>query len=74
MVETHFRSVVKAVSYRVIGTINTCLVALLLTGSMHMAARIGMLDLVVKTIVFYLHERLWNRVSFGKRRPPEYNI
>jgi len=74
MVETHFRSAVKALSYRVIGTINTCLVALLLTGSIPMAARIGMLDLVVKTVVFYLHERLWNRVSFGKRRPPEYNI
>ena len=72
--ETHFRSIVKAISYRTGGTIVTCLVAWALTGSFELAARIGVVDTVLKIAVFYIHERLWNRSNFGKQKPPEYQI
>ncbi len=73
-IETHYRSIVKAISWRAGGTVVTCFVAWLLTGSLDMAARIGILDTAIKIGAFYMHERLWNRLDFGKKKPPEYNI
>jgi uncharacterized membrane protein len=74
MVEKHYRSMVKAVSWRTGGTIVTCFVAWILTGSLDLAAKIGVVDTVIKIGAFYLHERLWNRLDFGKIKPPEYQI
>ena len=72
--ETHCRSVVKAVTWRTGGTAVTCLVAWLFTGSLDLAARIGLLDTVLKIGAFYARERLWNHLDFGKKKPPEYHI
>lgn len=72
--EAHYRSIVKAFSWRAGGTVVTCVVAWVLTDSFDLAARIGVLDTVIKIGAFYLHERLWNRVTFGKSKPPEYQI
>jgi adenylylsulfate kinase len=72
--DTHYRSVIKAISWRAGGTVVTCIVAWLLTGSLDLAARIGLLDTVIKIGAFYAHERFWNRLDFGKKKPPEYNI
>ena len=72
--ETHYRSIIKAISWRAGGTVVTCLVACIVTGSFELAARIGILDTVIKIGAFYIHERFWNRVDFGKQKPPEYQI
>jgi uncharacterized membrane protein len=72
--ETHFRSIVKAVSWRAGGTIVTFLVVWVLAGSLELAARIGVLDTVIKIGAFYIHERLWNHIGLGKQKPPEYQI
>lgn len=74
MIETHSRSIVKAISWRAGGTVVTCFVAWLLTDSIELATRIGLLDTVIKIGAFYIHERLWNRSSFGKQKPPDYQI
>lgn len=72
--ETHGRSIIKAISWRTGGTVVTCMVAWILTGSFDLATRIGILDTAIKIGAFYVHERLWNRLDFGKQKPPEYNI
>lgn len=72
--ETHYRSLVKAISWRAGGTIVTFAVAWSLTGKLDLAAQIGGLDTAIKLAAFYIHERLWNRLSFGKLKPPEYQI
>ena len=72
--ETHYRSIIKALSWRAGGTVVTCLVACIVTGSFDLAAKIGILDTVIKIGAFYIHERFWNRLDFGKQKPPEYNI
>jgi uncharacterized membrane protein len=72
--DTPSRSILKALTWRAGGTVVTCAVAWLLTGSLDTAARIGLLDTAVKIGAFYLHERLWNRLSFGKMEPPDYQI
>ncbi len=72
--ETHGRSILKAITWRAGGTVVTCLVAWLLTESLDLAARIGLLDTVIKIGAFYVHERMWNRLNIGKMKPPEYQI
>jgi uncharacterized membrane protein len=72
--ETHLRSIAKAVSWRIGGTTVTFAVTLLISGQIDLAAKIGLLDTFIKVGAFYLHERLWHRVNFGKVKSPEYQI
>lgn len=72
--ETHFRSITKALSWRFLATLITFSVAWLLTGKLHLAVEIGVIDTLIKLAVYYSHERLWNQIDFGKQKPPEYQI
>ena len=72
--ESHLRSIAKAITWRTGGTVVTFAVAWILTRRFDLAAQIGILDTVVKIGAFYAHERVWNRMNFGKRKPPEYQI
>lgn len=74
MVESHYRSIVKAVTWRAGGTAVTFVIAWLLTGEPTLSIGIGLLDSAVKIGAFYAHERIWNRLSFGKLEPPDYQI
>lgn len=72
--ETHTRSILKAITWRTGGTIVTFAVAWLMVGKLELAAKIGVLDTMIKIFAFYTHERLWNRVKIGRYKPPEYQI
>ena len=72
--ESHFRSILKAVTWRLGGTVVTFAVAWFITGDVSLAAGIGFLDTAIKIGAFYFHERMWNRLQFGKMEPPEYQI
>ncbi len=51
----------------------TFAIAWILTRRFELSAQIGILDMVIKVGAFYVHERLWNLISFGKKEP-EYQI
>lgn len=72
--ESHSRSIVKAVTWRAGGTVVTFFIAWMITGEATLSIGIGLLDSLVKVGAFYLHERMWNRLRFGKLEPPEYQI
>lgn len=72
--ESHKRSVVKAISYRIVGTGLTAMVALVVTGQLRTALAIGAVDTVLKIGGYYVHERLWEKIPFGRPKPPEYQI
>ena len=74
MMESHYRSIAKAITWRAGGTVVTFAVAWTLSRDLGLSAGIGVLDTVIKIGAFYFHERLWNRISFGKIKPPEYQI
>ncbi len=74
MSESHARSLAKAVSYRVLGSAATALVVYLFSGNMPLSASVGGLDMVVKIVLYFLHERIWNYIPFGRPKPPEYEI
>jgi uncharacterized membrane protein len=74
MKEKAYRSVVKTISWRTLGTIDTIAISYFITGSMAMAASIGSIEVVTKMILYYLHERGWNKIQLGKVRSPDYQI
>ena len=74
MMESSPRSLAKAISWRLIAIVVTSSVAWAITSELTLAATIGVLDSVIKIGAYYYHERLWNRVAFGRIKPPEYEI
>ena len=71
MHEKPYRSVVKAISWRTVGTLDTIIVSYFITGSLVMAASIGSIEVVTKMALYYFHERAWNKLSLGKVKAPE---
>ena len=71
MHEKPYRSVVKAISWRTVGTIDTIVVSYFITGNLVMAASIGSIEVITKMALYYFHERAWNKLSFGKVKPVE---
>ena len=64
--EKRMRSILKAISWRIVATITTILLAFLFTGNWTISASIGVVEVFVKIAVYYLHERLWNLSNFGR--------
>ncbi len=72
--DSHKRSIAKALTYRVMGFVVTIGIAYLITGDSSIAATIGIADTGAKIFAYYAHERLWTYLPFGRRRAPEYEI
>jgi uncharacterized membrane protein len=74
--EKPYRSIVKAISWRTIGTFDTMLISFLITGNVKFAVSIGGIELFTKMFLYFLHERLWNRIKFGRvtKKEIEYEI
>lgn len=64
--EKHYRSIVKAISWRVTGTIDTIAISWLITREVKLAFNIGFVEVFTKIFLYYVHERLWTRISFGR--------
>ena len=76
-VESHFRSIAKAVSYRILGSTTTALIFYVLTGKASLSLGAGPLDMVLKIGAYFIHERIWNHINFGRTtsaKAPEYEI
>jgi uncharacterized membrane protein len=76
MHEKAYRSVVKTISWRTIGTLDTIIISYFITGNLVMAASIGSIEVVTKMMLYYFHERAWNKISLGRIKPPanDYQI
>ena len=66
--ESHKRSIAKAVSWRLIAATITAFVVFLFTHEVALSAGVGIADSAIKIFTYYSHERLWNRISFGRRK------
>jgi uncharacterized membrane protein len=72
--DTPTRSLAKAISYRILGSLATGLIFFVLSGKAALSLGAGALDMVVKIGIYFLHERMWDRVEFGRPKPPDYEI
>ena len=64
--ESHSRSFVKAVSWRLLGSIDTFIISFIVTRSFVFAGSIASVETVTKIILVYGHERLWALVPWGR--------
>lgn len=60
------RSFIKSISWRIIGTLDTIVISYLVTGTLSFALSIGAIELVTKMGLYVVHERVWNRIQWGK--------
>jgi adenylylsulfate kinase len=67
--ETHTRSIAKAVSWRILGTVATSLLVFLFTRKFILSLAIGATEFVTKIGLFWVHERLWDTIRLGRREP-----
>ncbi len=66
MTETHRRALTKAVTWRLTGTLDTFIVSWLITGEPKVAISIASIEFFSKIVLYYLHERVWNKITWGK--------
>jgi adenylylsulfate kinase len=65
--DSHLRSVVKAISWRAWGTLDTIVLSWIVTGHVGAALTIGALEVTTKVFWFWLHERMWTKVKWGTK-------
>lgn len=66
--ESHYRSLIKGISWRVLGTVDTIVLSWILSGRLSLGLKIGATEVVTKIALFYMHERAWQRVPIGTVR------
>jgi uncharacterized membrane protein len=64
--ETALRSFVKAYSYRCCGTLTTIVISYIISGSFIISLGIGATEMVIKPFIYWLHERVWSRIKWGR--------
>jgi len=74
--ETRARSIAKAVSWRATGSLDTFMIAALITGNSKLAGGVALAKILTKTALYYVHERAWALVPWGWRWnvPPNQNL
>jgi uncharacterized membrane protein len=67
--DSHTRSIGKAISWRIVGTVDTFVITLVITGNLVVAGSIASVESISKIILYYLHERAWSKVTLGRKEP-----
>ena len=68
MKESHIRSLLKALSWRVFATFTTILISYIITKEIAFAVYIGLFEFISKICFYYFHERIWAFIPFGIRK------
>tara|TARA_B100000900_G_scaffold192905_1_gene163217 strand:- start:985 stop:1413 length:429 start_codon:yes stop_codon:yes gene_type:complete len=63
---TRLRSFIKAITWRVTASLDTFFISYIITGRFDWATSIAFFEIITKAILYYLHERGWNKVNWGR--------
>ena len=66
MNENKTRSIGKSISLRILASCDTMLISYVITRSFKIAAAIGSIEVLTKMVLYYFHERAWNKFAFGR--------
>jgi adenylylsulfate kinase len=66
--ESAWRSILKAISWRILATLTTSVLVYAFTGRTDIAVTVGLLEAITKIVLYYGHERLWNRLNVGRNK------
>lgn len=67
MSDSHKRTTAKTITWRIIASVTTMTLVYLFTGEWTLSLGIGLVEVVSKMLFYYLHERAWSRIAWGKR-------
>ena len=62
------RHILKTITWRVVGTIDTMILGWVISGDLKIGLTIGSFEVVTKMILYFLHERVWYKLDFGINR------
>ena len=68
MNDTPRRSLTKTISWRITGSSATFLISYLILGNIAVAGSIALVQITANTILYFVHERIWDRVKWGRKR------
>ena len=63
---SHSRSFIKAITWRMTGTVDTFIISYIITGKAKLALAISGVEIFTKIFLYYAHERIWNKVQWGR--------
>lgn len=66
--DSNARSFVKAVSWRVTGTVDTFILSWLITGEVALATGIAATEVITKIALYWAHERIWAKIRWGQEQ------
>ena len=72
--ESHTRTVLKAISWRCIATFTTMTIVYIFTREVFLSLGVGFFEVIAKLTFYYLHERAWQRIKWGKTLHPLSDI
>lgn len=61
------RLILKTLSWRVIGSASTFLISYIVTGQLVLASGIAIAQMIVNTVLYYIHEIVWNKIKLGMK-------
>jgi uncharacterized membrane protein len=65
--EKPIRSFAKAVSWRIVATLTTIILVFIFSKNLELGTIVGITELVSKTVIYYVHERVWDLLNFGRK-------
>jgi uncharacterized membrane protein len=65
--EKHARTIFKTLSWRIFASSTTLLLVYFFTGNVVISAGVCIVEMVVKTLIYYIHERMWDKINFGRK-------
>lgn len=68
-ISSNIRHILKSISWRVLGSLDTMLLTFFLTGNIVLGLSISMVEFISKTFLYYLHERLWFKYKYFRNIP-----
>ena len=57
------RHIAKTISWRILGTLDSMFLSWVITGDLKVGMQIGLADVIIKMVLYYLHERVWFKSS-----------
>ena len=67
MIDSSSRSLAKAISWRITGTIDTFIISWLITGQLLLASGIAATEVITKIFLYWFHERVWNKIQWCRK-------
>lgn len=72
--DTNLRTILKTISWRITATTTTVIIVYIFTGQIDTAIEVGLMEMVAKMLIYYFHERGWDKLKFGKKEIPSFVV